>query len=705
MSESVNQFRYILLDLRAEMFQRFTLLALLFYAIAAYLTLLIHPLPLDLLAIATISAGFVWWVWRIWQKNRNLARYLFAAALHVSLMVTMGRLHTEWLPFLGLPLLFMTAFLVSRGGIITLMTIPPAAIIYNLTLNTTFPLAAIFALYSTSFLVMLVSLSKFHTALTWYSSMHDRANVLLEETRDRRAELLQTLRSLETAYQTQRRMQDQLRYARKKASEAQRMKEQFAANISHELRTPLNLILGFSEIMYLTPEVYGDISLPPKLYRDISQIYRSSRYLLDMVDDVLDLSHIELSGFSLDFRKTDLNHFLDETTDMLRNLFNGTAVQFIVDISPGLPTLDIDRTRLRQVLLNLINNARHFTDVGAVTLGVRQTHHAVEFTVTDTGIGIPGDKLPFIFDEFFQVDYSLSRSHGGAGLGLAITRRFVEAHNGRIYAESEEGLGATFTFILPLRETDPFLSREQETDTIPDNIVLVIDPDPAIATIVQRHLDTYQVIQISDENAITAALDQYHPRAVIRNRPPGTPSMLANPLPLPDIEIALPSSTWLMRRLNVSACLAKPLTAEQITKEVKRFEQLKTILIVDDDMGFVQLVQRSLEMVDAAFTVYRAYDGGQALELMQTILPDLVLLDLAMPEVDGFQVLEAMHASPRTQNIPVILLTATRYIQDELEQRAEMIIRQPDGLRPKEVLNSLKAILDHLEPRYDVLYV
>ena len=236
--------------------------------------------------------------------------------------------------------------------------------------------------------------------------MHHHADALLKETRDRRAELVGALKSLETSYQTQKRLQQQLIYARQQAEDARQMKERFASNISHELRTPLNIILGFSEIMYLTPEIYGDVMFPPKLHRDIYQIHHNSKHLLAMIDDVLDLSHIELSEFSLNFEATDLNEFLLDTIGMLNHYFEDSPVEFIKDIPQDLPSIDIDRTRIRQVFINLITNAHRFTDSGYVRLAVQPDDKTINFVIEDTGTGIEAEKIKLIFEEFYQVDYS-----------------------------------------------------------------------------------------------------------------------------------------------------------------------------------------------------------------------------------------------------------------------------------------------------------
>ncbi|MBL8161986.1 MAG: response regulator, partial [Anaerolineae bacterium] len=473
------------------------------------------------------------------------------------------------------------------------------------------------------------------------------------------------------------------------------MKERFAANISHELRTPLNLILGFSEIMVLTPEVYSETRFPPKLARDLYQIYTSSRHLLAMIDDVLDLSQIELSSFALNQERVQINAFIDESAEMFSNIFRDGRLRFVLDIEDNLPEMEIDRTRVRQVILNLLGNAQRFTTHGSVTLSVRQQGQEVVFSVADTGRGIAEDKLALIFDEFYQVDYSLSRNHGGAGLGLAISKRFVERHGGSIHVTSEEGVGSTFTFSLPIRHygLGAGSAGSSAAGASQDGYVLVVDRDPLVGALVRRHLLPYKVVQAADPADVPDLLDQYHPRAIIDNTrtPNGLP--LADSLPV--IRCALPSASWMINQLEVLSYLPKPFSIQQLAEHLSRANGARRILVVDDDVGFVQLVQRSLETL-GDYTVYRAYDGRQAVTVAREQTPDLLLLDLAMPDMDGFAVLNALRTDEQTASMPVILLTATQYTRDEAEAYGGLSIQRVGGLRPAEVLRCVRAVIDQL---------
>lgn len=692
-------FRDILLDLRADMLRQVTVLGfVLGYALMSA-ALLARPFSAAALALCLglmfISLAFR----RLSLHHPSVARYGYVLALHSLFAAALALYGDAWFAFISLPLILVSGLLVSHSSPISAAALLSVIALLNAATATTYPMPALLLSVTVLTALTITVVQTFYVALSWYRSMHDRADKLLDETRSRRAELLQTLRSLEISYETQRRMQQQLRYARQAADEARRMKERFAANISHELRTPLNLIMGFSEIMVTTPEVYGPVQFPPKLVRDMHQVYSNSRHLLAMIDDVLDLSHLELSEFSMNREPTDLNEFLAGTIAMLHNLFQGSAVSFVALVSPGLPQIAIDRTRIRQVLLNLCSNAQRFTPAGSVTLHAYTDEREVHFSVTDTGIGIAPDKLPYIFDEFFQVDFSLSRSQGGTGLGLAITRRFVEAHGGRITVQSEPGAGSTFRFTLPLRPGREAATDAQQPTTGDRPLLLVVDADPGVTALVGRHLTDYDVRGIEDAASLDDAQRRLMPDALLLNRQPGaTDAPPVTRRGTPVITCSLPSMAWLVQRLGVAASLSKPITSADLAAQIRRFSPIQHILVVDDDIGFVQLVQRTIETMDGAapYRVSRAYDGQQALQLARESRPDLLLLDLAMPDVTGFDVIAALRQDPETADLPIVLLTATRYADAEAQLGTTLSVQLDTGLQPTQVLRCVRGLVDGL---------
>jgi signal transduction histidine kinase/CheY-like chemotaxis protein len=683
-------------DLHRSLMANFSTIVFVFALFGAYLLLDELPRQLPAFSLLLGVAIFSALMQRIAKQHLGVARYTFVVGLWVALILGVWIYGQAWVVYLIVPLMLVGGLLMARMIFPLGMGTVLVFIVWAWRGMINVPLLELSALVLMSMAVIHFTVDTFYIALSWYGKMHQRADKLLEDARNHRAELLQTVKSLENSYLAQKRLQQQLLHARHKANEARQLKERFAANISHELRTPLNLIMGFSEIMYMSPSVYGDVYFPPRLTRDIYQIHRSSKYLLEMIDDVLDLSHVELSNFTLNFETTPLNEFLNETVGILQSLFNDAHVQFHTDIAPNLPALELDKIRFRQVLLNLFTNAKRFTERGSVTLRVFTQEQAVIFEVIDTGIGIEADKLSMIFDEFYQVDYSLSRSHGGTGLGLAISKRFVEAHNGKISATSVLGYGATFTVSLPINDrasvayqADPLLPEDER------QVVLFLEKDSLVISMVQRYLNQYQVVPIRERQTIPNAIEEWQPKAIIHNISPYQPY---EPLSVPDdvlyVQCALPGSSWMVEQLGVAACLAKPITSQMLAEQLAHFKQVHTLLIVDDDLGFVQLVQRSLEMLYADLKILRAYDGGQALDMIKQSPPDLIFLDLAMPEMSGFEVIDALHADANLKTIPIVLITGTRYANSELEQSSTLTLQKHDGLKPSEVLHCLKALLN-----------
>jgi signal transduction histidine kinase/CheY-like chemotaxis protein len=604
--------------------------------------------------------------WRTNDRYPGLARHVLVWGLTSGLVAAMYLFADAWIPFLGLPLGFVSALLISRGELVTMGGVAFVAWWHTHISARAYPSPHLFIALVAGVVLAWLIVGALYTALQWAWSTRQRADELLELARDRQGELNRTLKSLELAHDLQRRTQRELYFARKRADEARRMKEQFAANISHELRTPLNLILGFSEVMYLSPEIYGAINWPPLLRRDIYHIYRSSCHLLDMIDDILDLSRFDMAEFTLNREPTPLEPLLRNTVEIAQDLFRAKPVELKLEIAADLPTLEVDRTRIRQVLLNVLNNAQRFTDEGRVRLEVRQVKDEVVISVSDTGPGIPADRLPHIFDEFYQVDYSLRRNHEGAGLGLAICKRFVQAHGGRIWVESQEGVGTTLFFTLPVPAHHMPVSSllttwPPEPSQIEDRPSILVVGDSSIAGLIGRHIEAYDVVQVNDLARLAEEIAVHHPQAVTINVYPGEQPEYGNALsiPVPFIECSLPSQSRMASNLEVVACLTKPISAESLLAEIGRLDKHDDILIIDDDRGFCHLVERILQTSGNSFDVRLAYDGEDGLSAMHTRRPDLLLLDLIMPGVDGFQVLETMRRDVCLVDVPVILLTAT----------------------------------------------
>jgi len=545
-----------------------------------------------------------------------------------------------------------------------------------------------------------------YTTLAWAWSSEQRASQLLVTLRERHSQLEETTERL-------RRTSQELVTARLRADEARQMKDRFAANISHELRTPLNLVVGFSEIMYLTPDVYGDMEWPASLRRDVMQVYQSSRQLLDMISDVLDLARVDRAELPLYMEQADLVKVIDEAVATVAGLLRGRGIELLTNVPSGLPLMMIDRTRVRQVLLNLLNNASRFTEEGSIAVSVEVTEKRCVVSVSDTGIGIAPDELSKVFGEFYQVDMSSRRRREGAGLGLAISQRFVELHGGKIWAESEKGVGSVFHFSLPLHPeaiptSDATHPREASGIEHDAPRVIVVERDPSICTTLMRYLKGYQAIPAADLEQAQLLIDQWHPRALIVN---ASPDELAEetllrtlrdlPVRVPVVCCSMPSSSWFSQAFGAQGYLSKPVARDSLIDALDTIDGAQDVLVVDDDRGFANLITRFFEGVDGRYVVRRAYDASEAMHQTRERRPDAILLDLNMPGMGGFGFLEKLRADEVLRSIPVIVVTAGGYRADLLARHDGSIdVKRGQAFSTSEVIGYLQAILDRTETEY-----
>jgi signal transduction histidine kinase len=261
------------------------------------------------------------------------------------------------------------------------------------------------------------------------------------------ARMNQMSHELHQLYEDQRRAAHQLRTLNAELEQASKAKSDFLASMSHELRTPMNAILGFTEM--ILDDVYGEV--PPSIREPVADINTCGKQLLRLINDVLDLSKIEAGRMELALGEYPIEDVVSTVKSSLRSLADEKKLEFVTTVQPDLPLCLGDAKRITQCLTNLAGNALKFTRDGRVEIRVERQDEALLFRVSDTGIGIPADQVEHIFEEFRQVDVTISRDFGGSGLGLSITKKFVELHGGRIWVESEAGKGSTFFFSVPLR--------------------------------------------------------------------------------------------------------------------------------------------------------------------------------------------------------------------------------------------------------------
>jgi len=519
------------------------------------------------------------------------------------------------------------------------------------------------------------------------------------------------------AFEEQKEVAEQLR-------EVDRLKTQFLANMSHELRTPLNSIIGFSRV--IIKGIDGPLTEMQKT--DLTAISNSGQHLLSLINNMLDLVKIEAGKMELSFEEVDLKPTIKGVMSSAVGLIKDKPIRLEQHVPDDLPIIWADSTRLRQVLLNLISNAAKFTEKGKITLTAGCTEEWITIQVTDTGIGVPQEKLEGIFEEFTQVDASTTRRSGGTGLGLPISRHFVELHGGKITVESQVGAGSTFTVTLPIhpemkqlvQATTHEKKDEDESPGTDYRLVLAVDDDPGVISLYKRYLDGegYQVIGITSGHDVIEKAKELSPYAITLDvLMPGKDGwqVLRDLKDCPQtssIPIIICSIVHDERRgfsLGAIDYLVKPIVEDELLAALSRLDHPRTkhlereepeVLVIDDHVDDILLIRRILEG-QHGYRVIEASGGKAGIDLVIQRQPDIIILDLMMPEVDGFAVLEAIKREPETRTIPVIVVTAKELTEEErqrIDGQVEVLLRK--GLFTEhELLEGVAKALDRVECR------
>ena len=539
-------------------------------------------------------------------------------------------------------------------------------------------------------------------ALDCMERSYVRARDLLEQLRDERMALARTLKSLEDAYVRIEKMNYALIEAHRVAEEARRFKSEFVANVSHELRTPLNLIIGFTEMMATAPESYGGVLLPGTYRGDVMATYRNARHLRALIDDVLDLARIEAGSMPLSLELTNLDEVIREAAEMVRGLVEARGLTLELALSDQLPKLRIDRTRMRHVLLNLLTNATRFTDTGKICVRTRLEGSEVIVTVEDSGRGIEATRLARAFEAFTQLDNGQAQQ--GSGLGLAVSKRFIELHDGRMWIESEVGRGTTVYFTVPLPdEASPSLARWIPSrvwrTSKEEPLVLVLHDDLRVLPLLRRHIAGYQYEIAETVSRARERIREALPVAVIMDTNWASRSLqdaaeLNLPPELPLLKCPLPSARRLGVLVGAADYLSKPVSREDLSNALARLPQPpQIILVVDDEPDFVRLVERMLKADHPALRVLEAFGGKQGLEVVRAEHPDLVFLDLAMPDMDGYAFLEAMTGDTTIKDTSVIIVSASSLEQEGAPLVGELCLKREGGFSLTEILRTLQMAL------------
>ncbi|NLE43318.1 MAG: hybrid sensor histidine kinase/response regulator [Chloroflexi bacterium] len=644
------------------------------------------------LAFWTLVVATVCWGMLVWRPR--LARWVAAVAPTVVLLAAFKLTGRSDVLLLSSTSVLLAAGLVSVGAAFVVA----ASVSLGFTLLPTLwgafidPASAVLtvcAVWSAALVVAAI----YHPIREEGERLQDyleRAEAWLGEARDRKQELEQALADLAHANRQLAQANERLGLLRARAEDAEQAKTSFVAKVSHEFRTPLNMIIGLVGLLLDGTHGHGE-AVPARVAEDLSVVYRNCEHLAGMISDVLDLSQSEAGRLTLQKGGVDLGDVVTTAAAVVRPLLEKKGVALLVSLPEALPEVYCDRTRIRQVILNLLSNAARFTTEGVVSVDVMVKDERVLVEVSDTGPGIEAEDIERVFEPFGGTQREMWREHGGSGLGLSISREFVRLHGGRMWVESEPSLGSSFFFDLPIsRIAQPPVQtwrairsewvwkepafRTDRTVSAADLSrprFVVLDESGELAREFARFSEQIEFAVVSTtEHALDALRDQ-PAHAVVVNAPapdsvwPLVDAIGSDATQTPVIGCAM--SRRLARALEAGAAgyVIKPVLPADLEATLEIPDSpVRRVLLVDDEVGVLQLFTRMLLSRRSNLEILTASHGVEALQRMVVDSPDLVLLDIYLPDMDGWQVLERKLADERIRAIPTVIVSA----QDPSEQ-------------------------------------
>jgi signal transduction histidine kinase/DNA-binding response OmpR family regulator len=447
---------------------------------------------------------------------------------------------------------------------------------------------------------------------------------------------------------------------------ASRHKSEFLASMSHELRTPLNAVIGFSEV--LLEQMFGDLNDRQGEY--LRDILSSGRHLLELLNDILDLSKVEAGRMDIQRSTFPVHETLEYGLSMVRERAVRHDISLSLDVAPEVDLIEADELRFKQVMLNLLSNAVKFTpDGGEVVVRARVDGPELVVTVSDTGIGIAPDDRERIFESFQQGGRGVQQQEG-TGLGLTLSKRILELLGGRMWLKTEVGVGSTFGFAVPVGTTSKSSARSAEQAPAGGPLVVVIEDDRSSLELLTLYLEGAGVDVVGERDG-PSGLDtvrRRHPAAVVLDiRLPDMDgwevltALKADPVTaeIPVVVVSMLDERGMGFALGAAEYLVKPVSREHVLAALSRVGVLPeagTLLVIDDDPLALELVTAVLE--PRGWTVLSAGDGETGTAMARSHQPSVVLLDLLMPGMDGFAVAEALRSDSATRAIPIVVLTS-----------------------------------------------
>ncbi len=494
-------------------------------------------------------------------------------------------------------------------------------------------------------------------------------------------------------------------WPKESAEQATRIKSEFLANMSHELRTPLNAIIGFSEV--LKDGLMGEMTAEQQEY--IAEIFTSGQHLLSLINDILDLSKIEAGKMALDLEPMEIGSALSNSLSIVREKAAAHRIELQLDVPDALGSALVDARKTKQIVYNLLSNGVKFTpEGGRITLRARKASRSdienwnaegqtslrmplppsdftefLEIAVEDSGIGIAAEDAPRLFHAFSQLDSSLSRESEGTGLGLVLVLKLTQLHGGTLALSSKPGQGSHFVIWLPWRESSAAISgakagQVQASHAHP--VALVIEDNDRAAELIRLQLEPegFEIVRAVRGSEVFERLAERLPTVIILDillpdmdgwdllaqvKQSGSPAAQ-----IPVVIVSIVADSQKGFSLGASAVLQKPVSRDDLLGALtglgaRGMNHFLRVLVVDDDPKAVELL--SAYLAEPGYTVLRAHGGSEGIAMAQRERPDLLVLDLMMPEVNGFDVVEVLKSDPGTASIPIVMVTAKTLTEED----------------------------------------
>ena len=664
----------------------FMILAHIFLVVSQAQANLADSPKLQAFAISLVLLAAVVWTHDTWKPDTS-RMFAVVSAVFVVIAAHSWLNITGTFPLLGLPVVLASLLIGFRSAALTATATTAALILLQrvpaLRPDTAMTGVALVGVW----LALLISYAGAHRSdriSKWASERYIYSVDILEEARDSQLRLEQTIQALANANRQLMLASERMAALRLRAEDAEKTKTAFVSKVSHELRTPLNMIIGLVGLIMERQENYG-LCTSPQLVQDLQIIYRNSEHLSDLVDDVLSLTQIETGNIALHRERVSLASLVDSAAMVIQPLLKEKHLEFRTEITDDVPAVYCDRTRIRQVLLNLLSNAARFTEKGGITLRIAWRAEKVIVSVIDTGPGISPDEAEMIFEPFIQGRKMLWQDKKGSGLGLSISRQFVKLHGGRMWVESKIGAGSSFIFELPISPvvehigqpghwirrdwhwTEDLATHGQATldKQLGKPRLVVCDEKGDLCRELARLTDEIEIVDTRGLSEAIGEIQRCDALAVVLNTQATKDfEILASEVRkvAPQTLVlgcAVPHAFARATQSSAIGYLTKPVTLESLRSRIQELDcPPRRILVVDDDPSVLDLFRRILLASVSPLEVTTATSGNQALEEMRLKQPDLVLLDIVMPEMDGWQVLERKNTVDDIRDIPVILISA-----------------------------------------------